>query len=90
MAQIDLPAIAKKTMVDYGFWPQFADKVLKEVKKITVKSVESYADDDIVDLRGLLWSSIDNVDSRDLDQLEFCERGSRQEIHEFTGSAESA
>ena len=40
------------------------------------------------DLRGLLWSSIDNADSRDLDQVEFAEQLPSGEIRLLVGIAD--
>jgi VacB/RNase II family 3'-5' exoribonuclease len=62
-----LQGIARRAMVQYGLepdWPAQADAELAHLA----------APDDtgLRDLRGLPWSSIDNDDSRDLDQLEVC------------------
>jgi VacB/RNase II family 3'-5' exoribonuclease len=76
---IDLKAIAGKAMEKYGFKPGFPGAVLQEVDTITDK-VPSFEGGTTKDLRSLLWSSIDNIDSMDLDQLEYCERGPGGEI----------
>jgi VacB/RNase II family 3'-5' exoribonuclease len=77
---IDLKAIAWDAMQKYGFEPGFSKAVMNEVDKIDERSIP---DDGTGarDLRSLLWSSIDNYDSMDLDQIEYCERGPDGEIH---------
>lgn len=76
---VDLNAIAYSTMEKYGFEPRFPRKVLREVEALFADElIESQ--EDARDLRELLWSSIDNPDSLDLDQLEFCEQGPEDEI----------
>jgi len=54
-------------MLDRGLLPDFSPAVLAETLAITSATVESGPS--VRDLRGLLWASIDNDDSRDLDQL---------------------
>jgi VacB/RNase II family 3'-5' exoribonuclease len=71
---VDLKAIAGMAMEKYGFEPRFPKPVMREVDALTDK-VPSYEGGKMKDLRSLLWSSIDNIDSMDLDQLEYCERG---------------
>lgn len=60
-------------MRQHGFEPEFPSAVLREVR-----SLDDPSDDPlppgIRDLRRLPWSSIDNRESRDLDQLEVVER----------------
>jgi exoribonuclease-2 len=70
---IDLKGIAKSAMKKYGFEPGFPDPVIEEVKAISAWTF-SAGEKNNKDLRMLLWSSIDNFDSMDLDQMEFCER----------------
>ncbi len=74
---VDLNAIAWAAMDHYGFIPAFPPSVVREVGALAAKA----APDEVRDLRSLLWSSIDNHDSRDLDQIEVCERGPGEEIH---------
>jgi exoribonuclease-2 len=45
---------------------------------------------DVRDLRTLLWSSIDNRESRDLDQVEYCERLADDSIRLRLGVADVA
>lgn len=67
----NLRAIARKAMLDRGLVPDFSAAVVAETDAIA----ESGASDNASrDLRGLLWVSIDNDDSLDLDQLSFAER----------------
>jgi exoribonuclease-2 len=58
-------------MIDRGLLPDFSDEVMAEVGKITSPPIEK--DPQIRDLRGLLWASIDNDDSEDLDQITVAE-----------------
>ena len=66
-----LQDIAKRAMLDRGLLPYFSAEALAELNKIqspsTIESAKAR------DLRDLLWSSIDNDDSRDLDQLTVAE-----------------
>jgi VacB/RNase II family 3'-5' exoribonuclease len=84
---INLKAIAGMAMEKYGFKPRFPDPVLEEVNALTDK-VPSFEGKSTDDLRSLLWSSIDNIDSMDLDQLEYCERGQGGEIRVMVAVAD--
>jgi len=55
-------------MIEHGLAPEFPAAALREAETIEPAHVEA-----IRDLRHLLWSSIDNDDSRDLDQLTVAE-----------------
>jgi len=61
-----LAAVARKAMIERGLEPDFAPAARNELAAIGGPAVAS---DGVRDLRGRLWSSIDNDDSRDLDQL---------------------
>lgn len=76
----DLKDIAVTAMRKYGFEPRFPDSVIEEVRTMSPPSFETLGKN-TRDLRTLLWSSIDNHDSMDLDQMEFCERSRDGEIH---------
>lgn len=75
---IDLTAIAREAMVKYGFSPVFSRETLMEADKIAQQ--HKPVPDNAIDLTSLLWSSIDNYDSLDLDQIEYCEPGQSGEI----------
>jgi VacB/RNase II family 3'-5' exoribonuclease len=76
---IDLKIIAGNAMRKYGFEPRFPDSVVREVHALPA-TLPPGDQKEVKDLRMLLWSSIDNHDSMDLDQLEYCERGQNGEI----------
>src|ERR1700691_3058847 len=62
-----LADIARRAMLERGLLPEFSAAALKQTDAITAPAAG--AGPDIRDLRNLLWASIDNDDSRDLDQL---------------------
>jgi exoribonuclease-2 len=69
----DLSAAAFTEMVRQGFHPDLPKGSEEQVEQIrAAKPVMPGGE--VHDLRGLLWSSIDNDTSRDLDQVEFAER----------------
>ena len=63
----DLVRIATAAMTERGLEPEFSASVLQQLDSITGPGHES--DPHILDLTALPWCSIDNDDSRDLDQL---------------------
>src|SRR5271165_6555386 len=69
----DLLAAARQEMIDRGFDPDFPPEVGQQLAALKTRTPSSTASD-VRDLRSLLWSSIDNDTSRDLDQAEVAER----------------
>jgi exoribonuclease-2 len=65
----DLQAAARQEMIDHGFEPDFPGAALQQLA-----AIQPRIDSGLRDLTALLWSSIDNDDSRDLDQIEWAER----------------
>jgi ribonuclease R len=66
-----LQDIAKRVMLGRGFLPYFSAEALAELNEIQAPAIINNVN--ARDLRDLLWSSIDNDDSRDLDQLTVAE-----------------
>ena len=67
----DLKQIARKAMVEKGLEPDFSRDALAELSALHGPAPATGGG--IRDLRASLWVSIDNDDSRDLDQLTVCE-----------------
>jgi exoribonuclease-2 len=67
--EFNLAAAARQEMTDHGFQPDFPAAALQQLAAIHPRP-----DHSLRDLTALDWSSIDNDDSRDLDQIEWAER----------------
>lgn len=65
----DLGRAARQEMIDHGFDPDIPAAALQQLPSIHAADGAG-----LRDLTKLLWSSIDNDDSRDLDQIEWAER----------------
>ena len=85
--RLDLTALAHDAMIDAGFSPDFSQDALAELHELE-KNAHLTADGSIKDLRELLWSSIDNQKSKDLDQVEFAESMSGGDIRVMVGIAD--
>src|SRR5579864_2886677 len=66
-----LRSIARRAMLERGLSPDFSQLAAAETSAAAEPAAPAGAA--IRDLRGLLWASIDNDDSRDLDQLSVAE-----------------
>ena len=71
--EFDLFASARQEMIDDGFRTDFPPAVDEQLK-VLKSQPGPHLSDSVRDLRSLLWSSIDNDTSRDLDQAEVAER----------------
>ncbi len=71
---IDLVSLAHFVMAERNLEPTYNSEVEAQVEKLKITCVPSPISKDYQDLRHLPWSSIDNYDSQDLDQIEVAER----------------
>src|ERR1035441_7810441 len=66
---VDLIAIARQEMQSRGFEPDIPAAAMQQAE-----GAHQQPEPGLPDLTSLLWSSLDNDDSRDLDQIEWAER----------------
>jgi len=85
---VDLQSTAKRIMLEYGFEPDFPPEVPRQLADLKARPPQIKPGGDIRDLRNLLWSSIDNDTSRDLDQIEVAERLPNGDIKVLVGIAD--
>lgn len=76
--RVILHRIAHDAMLERGLLPDFSAAALAEVERLEKPATAaegslSAGSSEVRDLRNLLWASIDNNDSRDLDQLTVAE-----------------
>ncbi len=74
-------------MIEHGFQPDFPAGTDTELAEIQSQPAAPAADG-LADLRGLLWSSIDNDTSKDLDQIEWAEQLPDGRIRVLVGVAD--
>jgi len=70
----NLVAAAHAAMIEHGFQPDFPAGSDQQLSAIQAHQAEMPPIAGFQDLRSLLWSSIDNDTSRDLDQIEWAEQ----------------
>src|SRR6266446_3864172 len=89
LSPLDLQAMAEQIMLEHGFEPEFPAAVQQQLADIRARSPLARASPkDVRDLRKLLWSSIDNDTSRDLDQIEVAERLTNGDVKVLVGIAD--
>ncbi len=86
---VDLQAMAEQVMLANGFEPEFPPAVQQQLADIKTRPpLATSSSNGVRDLRNLLWSSIDNDTSRDLDQIEVAERISDGSVRVLIGIAD--
>lgn len=86
--QVDLQSAARQIMEEHGFQPDFTPAVEQQLSEILNGAGADSPLPGLRDLRSLLWSSIDNDSSRDLDQIEVAERLPDGKIKVLVGVAD--
>ncbi len=84
-SSVDLVDMARRIMVDHNFDINLDACDRQELDGITAAMRDS---EGRKDLRSLLWSSIDNHDSKDLDQVEYIEQLDQDRIRLYIGIAD--
>jgi VacB/RNase II family 3'-5' exoribonuclease len=82
----DLRAAERQAMAEHGFEADFPPEVKREVAELVAYPPKVNAE--AKDLRHLLWSSIDNDTSRDLDQIEYAEKLPNGDVRVMIGIAD--
>src|ERR1035438_6887740 len=85
---IDLQAMARQVMLAPGVEPNFPPATQQQLVDIKTNPPQLAPSDKVRDLRGLLWSSIDNDTSKDLDQIEVAEQLPNGDIKVMIGIAD--
>ncbi len=73
-SHVDLQAAAREIMRLHGFQPDFEPGVQQQLAGLRAHPPTITPAPSVRDLRNLLWSSIDNDTSRDLDQIEVAQQ----------------
>jgi exoribonuclease R len=68
MTFVDLEQLARRVMIERGLEPDFPADAIAQARQLKEPAVDA-----VTDQRHLAWCSIDNDDSRDLDQLTVAE-----------------
>src|ERR1700681_4484932 len=87
-SSINLQAIARQVMQAQGFQPYFPPETQTQLSDISAHPPLLTPSDKVQDLRNLLWSSIDNDTSKDLDQIEVAERLPNGDVKVMIGIAD--
>src|SRR5260370_25046205 len=87
-SSLTLQAIARQVMLAHGFEPDFPAETRQQLADISAHPPQLAPSDKVRDLRGLLWSSIDNDTSKDLDQIEVAERLPNGDVKVMIGIAD--
>ena len=87
-AHVDLQEAARQCMIEHGFEPEYPPGVAEQLAALRAHPPVVAAGGAVKDLRGLLWSSIDNDTSRDLDQIEVAEQLADGSIRVLVGVAD--
>jgi len=85
---VDLQAMARQVMLAEGFEPNFPPATQQQLADIRAHPPQLTPSDTVRDLRRLLWSSIDNDTSKDLDQIEVAERLPNGDVKVMVGIAD--
>src|SRR5689334_18179308 len=75
-----LQSIARRAMLERGLLPDFSVEARAELARLQTPIVTAEGPPETRDLREILWASIDNDDSRDLDQLTVAEAVSPDKV----------
>ena len=87
-SSINLQSIARQVMQAQGFEPDFPPEVQEQLSDIHAHPPQLVSSIQVRDLRNLLWSSIDNDTSKDLDQIEVAERLPNGDVKVMIGIAD--
>jgi VacB/RNase II family 3'-5' exoribonuclease len=87
-SHLDLQAIAKQVMQARGFAPDFPPEATRQLADLKAHPPQLATAGSVRDLRNLLWSSIDNDTSRDLDQIEVAEQLPGNDVKIMIGIAD--
>jgi len=83
--KVNLAELARQAMIDRGLKPDFTAEIKREVAALRKPGFD---DASVRDMRDLPWCSIDNDDSRDLDQLTFAEPADDGSVRVFIAVAD--
>lgn len=87
-SHLDLKAMAQQSLAEHGFEEGFKPEVEQQLAALRAHPPVVQASAEVRDLRSLLWSSIDNDTSRDLDQIEVAEQLPNGDIKVLVGIAD--
>src|SRR5215207_4789295 len=82
-----LAEMARQVMIDQGLDPDYDRDIEQQVTAIKGPATAD-GEAAIRDMRSIVWCSIDNDDSRDLDQLTYAERKDEGTVRMFVAVAD--